>query len=173
VDDGALRESYRDYAPAVYARCVRILRDREAARDVTQEVFVRCHRERARLRPGRELLAWLYQVATNLCLNSLRHDKVRAAALGRDGADPVVDPVAPGQRLVLELLAGLDPRTQAIAIYVYVDGMTQPEAAAVAGVSDRTVRKCLTRFLEHGRKALGLAAKEQDDATLSLRLLAG
>jgi RNA polymerase sigma-70 factor (ECF subfamily) len=173
VDEGAVFESYRDYAPAVYARCVRILRDREAARDVTQEVFVRCHRERAELRPGRELLAWLYQVATNLCLNSLRHDKVRAAALGRDGASAVSDPVAPGQRLVLELLAGLDPRTQAIAIYVYVDGMTQPEAAAVAGVSDRTVRKCLTRFLEHGRNALGLPAKEQDDETLSLRLLAG
>ena len=177
MDERTVFESYRDYAPAVYARCVRILRDREAARDVTQEVFVRCHRERGRLRPGRELLAWLYQVATNLCLNSLRHDKVRAAALGRGGgagvSDPVVDPVAPGQRLVLELLAGLDPRTQAIAIYVYVDGMTQPEAAAVAGVSDRTVRKCLTRFLEHGRQALGLAAKEQDDATLSLRLLAG
>jgi RNA polymerase sigma-70 factor (ECF subfamily) len=173
VDEGAVFESYRDYAPAVYARCVRILREREAARDVTQEVFVRCHRERARLRPGRELLAWLYQVATNLCLNSLRHDKVRASALGRDGASAVSDPVAPGQRLVLELLAGLDPRTQAIAIYVYVDGMTQPEAAAVAGVSDRTVRKCLTRFLEHGRNALGLAAKEQDDETLSLRLLAG
>jgi RNA polymerase sigma-70 factor (ECF subfamily) len=140
---------------------------------VTQEVFVRCHRERARLRSGRELLAWLYQVATNLCLNGLRHDKVRAAALGRDGAGAVSEPVAPGQRLVLELLDGLDARTQAVAVYVYIDGMTQPEAAAVAGVSDRTVRKCLTRFLEHGRKALGLAAKEQDDATLSLRLLAG
>jgi RNA polymerase sigma-70 factor, ECF subfamily len=173
VDERTVFESYRDYAPAVYARCARILRDREAARDVTQEVFVRCHRERARLRSGRELLAWLYQVATNLCLNSLRHDKVRAAALGRDGGAGVSDPVAPGQRLVMELLAGLDPRTQAIAIYVYIDGMTQPEAAAVAGVSDRTVRKCLTRFLEHGRQALGLAAKEQDDATLSLRLLAG
>jgi RNA polymerase sigma-70 factor (ECF subfamily) len=173
VDDRTVFESYRDYAPAVYARCVRILRDREAARDVTQEVFVRCHRERARLRPGRELLAWLYQVATNLCLNSLRNDKVRAAALGRDGAAAITDPVAPGQRLVLELLAGLDERTQAIAVYVYIDGMTQPEAAAVAGVSDRTVRKCLTRFLEHGRQALGLAAKEHDDATLSLRLLAG
>ena len=173
MDDRGVFESYRDYAPAVYARCVRILRDREAARDVTQEVFVRCYRERARLRPGRELLAWLYQVATNLCLNSLRHDKVRAAALGRDGAGAVSEPVAPGQRLVLELLEGLDPRTQAIAIYVYIDGMTQPEAAAVAGVSDRTVRKCLTRFLEHGRTALGLGAKEQDDATLSLRLHAG
>jgi len=173
VDDRAVFDSYRDYAPAVYARCVRILRDREAARDVTQEVFVRCQRERERLRPGRELLAWLYQVATNLCLNSLRHDKVRSAALGRDGASGVSEPVAPGQRLVMELLDGLDARTQAIAIYVYVDGMTQPEAAAVAGVSDRTVRKCLSRFLEHGRKALGLAAKEQDDATLSLRLHAG
>lgn len=173
VDDQFVFESYRDYAAAVYARCVRILRDREAARDVTQEVFMRCHRERARLRRGRELLAWLYQVATNLCLNSLRHDKVRAFEHACDGTAPTTDPTAPGQRLVLELLTGLDPRTQAIAIYVYLDGMTQPEAAAVAGVSDRTVRKCLTRFLCHGRKKLGLEKQEHDDATLSLRLQAG
>jgi RNA polymerase sigma-70 factor (ECF subfamily) len=173
VDEQSVFESYQDYAPAVYARCWRILRERESARDVTQEVFVRCHRERARLRPGRELLAWLYRVATHLCLNSLRHDRVRAAATGQALGPESTEPVAPGQRLVLELLQGLDRRTQQVAIYVYLDGMTQPEAAAVAGVSDRTIRKCLTKFLHHGRKVLGLAREEHDDATLSLRLHAG
>jgi len=38
---------------------------------------------------------------------------------------------------VLELMAGLDEKTQAIAVYVYVDGMTHEEAAEVAQVSDR------------------------------------
>jgi RNA polymerase sigma-70 factor (ECF subfamily) len=172
VDDRSVFETYRDYGPAVYARCVRILRDREGARDVTQEVFVRCHKERARLRPGRELLPWLYQVATNLCLNALRHEKVRAAASRPDGIAREFAPEGPSRRFVIELLDGLDARTQLLVVYVYLDGMTQAEAAAVAGVSDRTVRKCLARFLRHGRRALGLAEGEHDDESLSIRLQA-
>jgi RNA polymerase sigma-70 factor, ECF subfamily len=155
MDEGGVAAAYRAYGGAVFARCARILRDEDGARDVTQEVFVRCFDRRDELRPGRELLAWLYRVATNLCLNVLRDARFRRNA-DRDAAPSV--PVAPGgpaQRAVLDLLAGLDERTQSIAVYVYLDGMTQTEAAEVAGVSDRTVRNCLTRFLEHGRTMLG------------------
>lgn len=60
------------HAAAVYARCRRILRDDESARDITQEVFIRCLGHRDDLRSGRELLGWLYRVATSLCLNHLR-----------------------------------------------------------------------------------------------------
>src|SRR5512133_2741664 len=34
-------ELYRTFGPAVYRRCLKLLRDREAARDATQEVFVK------------------------------------------------------------------------------------------------------------------------------------
>jgi RNA polymerase sigma-70 factor, ECF subfamily len=154
VDEPAVADAFRKYAPAVYGRCAQLLADRDAARDVTQEVFVRCVRERRGLRPGRELLAWLYRVATNLCLNHLRASRLRQVdPLSEDlpGA-PAPDP---DRRLVLRALSGLDERTQAVAIYVLVDGMTQAEAAEVAGVTDRTVRNCLTRFREHARAVLG------------------
>jgi RNA polymerase sigma-70 factor, ECF subfamily len=153
VNERAVGEAFRCYAPAVYARCAQLLRDRDAARDVTQEAFVRCMRERASLRPGRELLAWLYRVATNLCLNHLRDGRVRAAG-PLDEVEASTDPPGPNRQLVASALAGLDERTQAIAIYVIVDGMTHAEAAEVAGVTDRTVRNCLARFRTHARAAL-------------------
>jgi RNA polymerase sigma-70 factor (ECF subfamily) len=153
VNERAVGEAFRCYAPAVYARCVQLLRDRDAARDVTQEAFVRCVRERASLRPGRELLAWLYRVATNLCLNQLRDGRVRAAG-PLDEVEATTDPPGPNRQLVARALAGLDERTQAIAIYVIVDGMTHAEAAEVAGVTDRTIRNCLARFRAHARAAL-------------------
>src|SRR5215510_12830564 len=108
-------------------------------RDVTQEVFVRCFDRRAELRRGRELLAWLYRVATNLCLNALRHGKVRRDADRQLApALPVVTD-APEARLLWDVLRDLDERTQAIVVYVHLDGMTHAEAAEVAQVSDRTV----------------------------------
>ena len=156
MDDAAVADAFKTYGAAVYRRCLRVLRDAEAARDVTQEVFVRCFDRRGHLRHGRELLGWLYRVATNLCLNALRDGKLR-----RD-ADRRLVPTAPvtsdptEARLLWDLLSGLDERTQAIVIYVYIDGMTQAEAAEVARVTDRTVRNCLTRFQRTGRLRFGV-----------------
>jgi len=160
MTDSEVAQAYRDYAPAVYARAHRILHEREAARDVTQEVFVRCFGFRPRLAGGRELLAWLYRVTTNLCLNAIRNGKLRGRAdrdLARWGASAVA-PEGPARRELWDLLTGLDARTQAIALYVHLDGMTQAEAATVAGVTDRTVRNCLTRFEAHARARLGAEA---------------
>jgi len=39
VDRGKSAELYRTWGPAIYRRCLRLLRDTEAARDATQEVF--------------------------------------------------------------------------------------------------------------------------------------
>lgn len=100
MTDAEVAQAYRDYAGAVYARGLRILRDREAARDVTQEVFVRCFGHRPSLPPGRDLLAWLYRVTTNLCLNALRDGKLRGRA-DRDAArwaPTAVPPEGPSRR---------------------------------------------------------------------------
>ena len=42
-------ELYRTYGPAIYRRCVRLLGDREAARDATQEVFGKLMRDAIKL----------------------------------------------------------------------------------------------------------------------------
>jgi RNA polymerase sigma-70 factor (ECF subfamily) len=161
MDSLAVRRAYEQYAPLIYARCRRILRDEQGARDATQDVFERCFRRRDDLREGRELLAWLYRAGTSACLNVLRGVRMRRkhdAALAAEGV--VTVDAGEGPRPILELLRGLDERTQAIAIYVYVDGMTQMEAAQLAQVTDRTVRNCLARFVAHGRRNLGIDLQE-------------
>lgn len=137
--------------------------------DITHEVFVRCLRHHRKLRPGRELLAWLYRTATNLCLNDLRDRRVRGerALPAEPAQDPASEPgefrepVAPARLLTAEVLKGLDRRVQEVAVYVFVDGMTHAEAAEVAGVSERTVRNCLARFLAHGRERLDLDLRKE------------
>lgn len=158
MDDSDVAAAYRAYAGAVYARCWRVLRDKDAARDVTQEVFLRCFGHRLRLRTGRDLLGWLYRVATNLCLNVLRDENLRRETDRQLGdAAPTSDcsGTNSARRLLRDLLRDLDERTQAIVVYVYVDGMTHDEAAEVAQVTDRTVRNCLTRFQRRGRLKFG------------------
>jgi RNA polymerase sigma-70 factor (ECF subfamily) len=161
VDESAVAEAYRLYAAAIWRRSFTILRNEAAALDVSQEVFVRCLRHHPRLRPGRELLGWLYRVATNLCLNHLRDEKAGPAAdpAPAEGAGWAGDDTA--RLTVAAILRHLDARSQELAVYVFVDGMTHQEAAEVAGVSERTVRNRLNDFLRHGREVLGIAAPKE------------
>jgi RNA polymerase sigma factor (sigma-70 family) len=161
MDVDGFEAAHRRHAAAVFARCRRILRDDEAARDITQEVFIRCLGHRNHLRTGRELLGWLYRVATNLCLNFLRDQHFRRTQDAHLAQTQPEWREKPSSWEVLELLDGLDERTQAIAIYVHVDEMTHEEAAEVAQVTDRTVRNCLARIAEHARGRAGLSPPSQ------------
>lgn len=146
------------YGPAVYRRCLRLLRDRELARDTTQEVFVQLVRQWTRSTEPDAVLAWIYRVATNHCLNLLRSvrrhredsleiEPAASVALASPGLEP--------QRLVAQqVLARFDETTQAVAVGVLVDGMEHEEIARVLGISRRTVSRRLDRFLTSARELL-------------------
>ena len=148
---------YREYGPVIYRRCLRLLRDREAARDATQDVFIKLLREMEKLEQRETALPWAYRVATNHCLNLLRDTR-------RRGEEPVevhlelrADPKSSGfpeVQLAHAVLTRFDAQTQAIAVGVFVDGMEHEEVAEVLGISRRTVSRKLDRFIENARKFL-------------------
>jgi RNA polymerase sigma-70 factor (ECF subfamily) len=161
MDESSVAEAYRLYAPAIWRRCVGLLGSEAEALDVAQEVFVRCLRHHRRLRPGRELLGWLYRVATNVSLNHLRNQKTRGHAESTDTiAEPSHEGEATARLMVADLLHGLDRRTQELVVYVLVDGMTHAEAAELGACSERTVRNRLNRFLARGRRVMGMRTQE-------------
>ena len=149
---------YREFGPVVYRRCVRLLGDRESARDATQEVFVKLLREDRLQGQAEEVLPWIYRVATHHCLNLRRDRRVRGARRGDiDGALDVVASGAvpfPGRLLAQQVLARFDPTTQAVAVGVLVDGMEREEVAGALGISRRTVHRKLARFLAGARHLL-------------------
>src|ERR1700731_3523188 len=65
----------------------RMVRNREQAEDLAQEVFIRVYRARADYVPSAKFTTWLFRIATNLALNSIRDaidklpEKQRAAVL--------------------------------------------------------------------------------------------
>lgn len=87
---------------------------------------------------------WLNRAATRASLDLLRRRKrVREAMPLEDvdalGASPGVD--AAERRAVLEALEALLPEQQMLAVMLFVDGMTQGEAATELGVSRVTLNK--------------------------------
>ena len=51
----------------------RMIRDRERAEDLVQEVFIRVHRHLSRFDPTRQFSTWIYTIASNLAKNELRN----------------------------------------------------------------------------------------------------
>lgn len=145
---------YRAFGPVVYRRCVKLLGDRERARDATQEVFVKLLREEKLSGDGEEVLPWIYRVTTRHCLNLLR-DARRHAGSGVGPLEVAGGGGAfPERWLAREVLARFDATTQAVAVGVLVDGMEREEVAGALGISRRTVHRKLGRFLEAARRLL-------------------
>jgi RNA polymerase sigma-70 factor (ECF subfamily) len=55
----------------------RMVRDRTAAEDLAQEVFLRVYRARREYAPNAKFTTWLFRIATNLALNAVRDSRYR------------------------------------------------------------------------------------------------
>jgi len=55
----------------------RMVRDRATAEDLAQEVFLRVYRARRQYAPSAKFTTWLFRIATNLALNSIRDNRHR------------------------------------------------------------------------------------------------
>jgi RNA polymerase sigma-70 factor (ECF subfamily) len=142
-----IEELYTRYGPMVMRRCRQLLRDEDQALDVTQDVFVRVlqRQDELELRAPSSLL---YRIATNLCLNQLRHQR-RAPQTSDERillhlAD-MDDPEARmASRSLLSRLFRKQPESsRTMAVLHFVDGMTLEETAAEVGMSVSGVRKRL------------------------------
>jgi RNA polymerase sigma-70 factor (ECF subfamily) len=80
-DEKAYRELVEMYQPQVYSLAMRMVRRAEDAEDITQDTFVRMFRALDRYDPERAFAAWLFTIASRLCIDHLRRRKVRPISL--------------------------------------------------------------------------------------------
>ena len=126
-----------------------MLADDEAARDATQEVFMRVIRAGGKVPVEPTPTAWLHCVTTNFCLNQLRDRKRQGALLTLKYAPGTeVAPTGETRVTLLQILTRVPEELQDIAIYFFVDELTYEEIARLLGVSRRTISNRLAAFRE-------------------------
>ena len=79
----------------------RMVRDREQAEDLAQEVFLRVYRAREEYVPSAKFTTWLFRIATNLALNSVRDNRYHKMETSIDA--PVVADAEDGDERQFEL----------------------------------------------------------------------
>jgi RNA polymerase sigma-70 factor, ECF subfamily len=136
------QELYRRYGSLVYRRALRMLGDQQAARDACQEVFLRLLRSLPEFEQASPV-TWLYKVTTNHCLNLIRDEQRRRELLAIHVAH-APDTQMPSSLSVL--LRGFPEELREIAVYYFVDEMSQEKIAEILGISQRTVCNRLAVF---------------------------
>jgi len=150
---------YRKYGPMVLRRCRSLLHDEEKALDAMQDSFVRVLRSADRL-TGDAPSSLLYRVATNVCLNVLRAQRVRRETPDEDAlleaaSKDDVEALGQARHTIERIFEREDPSTREMAMLHYVDGLTLEETAARSGLSVSGVRKRLAGLKARSRKGEG------------------
>ncbi len=159
-DIGSFNQLVLSYQSMVYNFAYRILGDRHAAADATQDAFISAFKAIGKFRGG-SFKAWLLRIVTNACYDQLRR-KQRQPSTSLD-ALLVLDP-APTQSLTdsrespeeytvrqdlsraIQVGIGTLPPEQRITLVLAdVQGFSYQEIAGVTGVSLGTVKSRLSR----------------------------
>lgn len=183
VDFAELVEQHRR---ELHIHCYRMLGSFDEAEDVVQEVFLRAWRGRYGFAGRSSLRVWLYQIATNACLDVRRRAARRTEPLSwmQPYPDRLLDQIAPSEdepdavyvakeTIELAFLAALQllpPRQRAVLILRDILNWSTAETAALLETGPAAVNSALQRARATVRKhwSRGTPRLTATDSELSL-----
>jgi RNA polymerase sigma-70 factor (ECF subfamily) len=172
-DETALETLYARHGGLIFSLALRIVGDRELAREVLQDTFLRCWDGRNAYDEARgRVLSWLVSIARHRAIDLLRsrphqarlREREPLAELRRDSAPPDGTESVTLRRAVASALQALPAGQRQAIEMAYFGGQTQAEIASALGqplgtIKSRTreamerLRAALWPFIEPGREA--------------------
>jgi RNA polymerase sigma-70 factor (TIGR02960 family) len=146
----ALAERHRR---ELHVHCYRMLASFDEAEDAVQETFLNAWRGRSGFEGGSQFRAWLYRIATNVCLDMLRRNSRRATGRRSFAEVPWIQPYPD---VLLDQAAPADEQPEAVAI--------QRETISLAFLAALQVLPPRQRAALIARDVLGWPASETASA---------
>jgi len=167
-DPGALSDLYDQFGSYVFGLAVRVLGDRHAAEDVTQEVFLSLWERPEAFEPARgRLRTFLGTLAHRRAVDVVRREEARRRRAARDAATatPIPDvgelamAIVTAEQVRAEVSRLPDEQRAAIEL-AYFGGRTYRQVAAELGIPEGTAKSRMRLGL--GRIATALEAQGVD-----------
>jgi RNA polymerase sigma-70 factor, ECF subfamily len=150
-------ELVREHQAMVYSLAWHFLRDRAAAEEVAQEVFLSLHRNLGGIEGSAHAVFWLRKVTVQRALDEGRRRRRRPQVALEAVAEPAAPP-APGDPLLGDLLrrlvATLPEGARAVLILRYQEDLDPADIAEVLHMPVGTVKSHLQRSLALLRRKL-------------------
>jgi RNA polymerase sigma-70 factor (ECF subfamily) len=143
----------------------RMVRDQATAEDLAQEVFLRVYRARKQYTPSAKFTTWMFRIATNLALNSVRDNRHRRMGISLDapldGEDSAPMELPARERRIDERIIERDrveiirraiwslPEKQRAAVVLHkYEEMDYAEIAGILDCSEGALKSMLFRAYE-------------------------
>jgi RNA polymerase sigma-70 factor, ECF subfamily len=158
----SFEQVYDEYKAPISAYVYRLVRDREQADDLVQDIFIKVFLALPKMGANLKLRPWLYRIATNTALDALRRRKrivwLPWGALSFEPADvECADPqVLYGTAELVYAALGRMPWKYRAALLLYTrDGCSYRDIARFLNLKESGVKMYLTRsrksFRQHFR----------------------
>lgn len=161
------------YYEMVYALSYGVLHNREEARDVVQEVFLKAYGEIGHFEGKSKFKTWLYRIAMNAAIDHMRRQRPAAPISPTDAQDDeedsrsmVLPSLAHGPReeaanaelrkIIDQAIETLSPDHRIVLVLREWDGMSYDEIAEVLGLQMGTVMSRLHYARKKLAEALGV-----------------
>lgn len=150
-DVDAFETLMQTHEQRVFSICLRMLRDRDAALDATQDVFLTVFRKADRYQEQAAFSTWLYRVTVNTCYDHLRRRKRKRTEPIPEHYDPSdprsADPLhaAELRPSIEEALERLPLEFRSAAVLVDLEGMSLEGAADTLEIPVGTVKSRVFR----------------------------
>jgi RNA polymerase sigma-70 factor (ECF subfamily) len=160
-DDMAFREMVDRYQSKVFSIIYGILRNRNDAEDIAQQVFAKIYFSIKNFDFRSSLLTWIYKITVNECYDYLRKKKVRKLVYESDFTEEEaqrMERAEPGSEsksgvdedlarrdLVLKLLSKVSEEDRQLLMLKEVEGHSVEELAALTGLNENTIKVKLFR----------------------------
>jgi len=153
--------AYDEFSDAIFRHCYFRVSDREKAKDLMQETFIRVWRY---VDQGKEevknLKAFIYRIASNLIIDEYRKKKSSSLDdLQEAGFDPMGDDKSDIEnqlegKEMLEILNQLEEIYREVIVMRYIDNLTPTEIAQQIGESENNVSVRINRGIKQVREIL-------------------
>jgi RNA polymerase sigma factor (sigma-70 family) len=161
VDDATFKKAIVEYRERIFLVILRFVRNREDARDLTQEAFIRAYKSRESFRGDASLYTWIYRIAVNLALNHKSRSHISSLTSLEDAAE-MVDQVAPSDSIDNKELRGqiesaislLPDRQRGVFILRYYEEKPHAEIAEMLGITEGAVKANYHQAIKKLRREL-------------------
>jgi len=161
-DSAAFGELMQRHMGAVFGVAYGVLRDRDDAADVTQDVFVTLSQSLPRMHVRGSLGPWLYRVAMNRAIDRLRQTRRHVIVNIEEERTLVGDPPGPSgamekielRGVVFRAVARLPEKQRIVFTMRHVSGLSLEEIAVATHCATGTVKCHLARATRKLRQML-------------------
>jgi RNA polymerase sigma-70 factor, ECF subfamily len=153
-DEMAFREIVERYQAKVFSVIYGILRNRNDAEDIAQQVFAKIFFSIKNFDFRSSLLTWIYKITVNECYDYLRKKRVRRLVYESDFSAedstrmekaPPVDSRLAQHDLILKLLSKISEEDRSLILLKEVEGHSVEELAEMTGMNENTIKVKLFR----------------------------